>query len=124
MKKLLLATAMVTALIGNARATETSSTNCFEAKVQLAPRGERSKTYDIVGEVLNRCEIAAGAEVKITLRDENDRVIGDSEFWPASVKNIAPNDAFGFHHYIDVIDNQVNVETYQVRIIDVRTWNK
>jgi hypothetical protein len=111
------------AIVGNAKATET---NCFEVKVQLAPQlaplGERSKSYNIVGEVANRCEIAAGAKIKITLRDEDGRVIGDTEFWPASIKNIAPNDAYGFHYHIDAIDNQVNINTYQVRIIDVRTW--
>ncbi len=72
----------------------------------------------ILGEVRNDNGVAAGVQLQVIARDASGRVVDTREYWPAGSDNIAP----GATHAIDVIATDQAAETFEIRIIDARTW--
>jgi hypothetical protein len=50
----------------------------------------------VVGELLNGCDDATGVALRVTLRDQNGKVVNSQKVWPASVANIPAHSNYPF----------------------------
>jgi hypothetical protein len=75
----------------------------------------------LTGKLKNNCTIPAGAHLKITAEDKTGQVVDTVEGWPASIRNIAPGDAYAFD-LGPLMRYRKNMSNFKVQVIDVRTW--
>lgn len=73
----------------------------------------------IVGEIANNCSSSTGAGLQAVVRDAAGNVVFADEWWPASVRNIAPGDTYPFHYRIE---NDPRAEKVGLRVFEVRQW--
>jgi len=84
-------------------------------------RGHYDHDYFFVnGVVTNNGQNAMGVELQIALYDKNGTPLKVSEFWPASIRNIAPGEQYPF----EWLENcEPGVETFEVKVINSKEWN-
>jgi hypothetical protein len=74
---------------------------------------------EIVGELFNGCREPIGARVQITFLDANGKVVGVSEEWPASIRNIESKSSYPFSLVYQVDER---AKQMKMRVISVRRW--
>jgi hypothetical protein len=75
----------------------------------------------LTGKLRNHCAVAASAEIKITALDSGGDVIDTIEAWPASIRNIAPGQAYAFD-LGPLMRYRMGMERFEIEVIDVRVW--
>lgn len=75
----------------------------------------------ITGFLKNSCAQPAGAQIKLTALDKAGNVLGTSESWPASTKNIGPGKKWAFDLGWS-LDYDATIKRIDWEIIDARTW--
>lgn len=75
----------------------------------------------VTGELMNNCKMPAGAELKITARSKSNAVLGSDEIWPASTRNIGAGQTYAFQV---PLDPHTGTKSYEIQVIDVRTWRR
>jgi len=74
---------------------------------------------EALGELVNNCGEAAGAEVQVVFRDKTDTVLEVEEFWPAHTKNITAHDNYPFSRTVRL---GTDATAMSMRVIDVKLW--
>ena len=82
------------------------------------------REYDslaFTGTVTNSGNLHCGVQLKVSTYDSKGAVVDTSDFWPASIRNIAPGAKENFSYFIRYDKSS---KTYDVVPIDARQWNK
>ena len=64
---------------------------CSPSDIQILQADHRPTDglfAQVVGELVNNCDEATGVVLRVTLRDQDGKVIISQRFWPASIANI------------------------------------
>ena len=77
----------------------------------------RARGVHITGRLLNNCDLAAGAQVKITTYDKAGSILSVDDIWPASISNIPAHSTFPFEWL-----SGGGVDTFTVAVTSVKTW--
>lgn len=72
----------------------------------------------VVGEVRNTGNAPMGVQLQVVIRDPEKRVVGTEDFWPASVSDIAPGQAFAFSYRV----NARPEDTVELGVIRSKSW--
>ncbi len=73
----------------------------------------------VVGEIINTCSEPTGVQLQFTFRDADGKVIEVKELWPASTRNIEPNDSYPFSFPVAI---DARPSTMEAKVIEVRRW--
>ena len=79
------------------------------------------RTGWFVGEIRNNGPLAAGVELKATVRDEKGAVVDSAEGWPASTRNIPPNSTWPFRSFGWMKPCEGSC-TAELRIVGAKVW--
>jgi hypothetical protein len=79
----------------------------------------RARGVHITGRLLNNCDLAAGAQVKITTYDKAGSILSVDDIWPASISNIPAHSTFPFEW---LMTGASGVDTFTVAVTSVKTW--
>jgi hypothetical protein len=67
----------------------------------------------------NSGKVACGVQLKFTVFDKAGSPLASQDFWPASVRNIAPGAA---EHFTYQLRFDAGAATYEIRPIDAKAW--
>lgn len=84
-------------------------------------RGTPCPEFKIVGELVNHCDVPAGAQVKIVARTNKGAILNSEEAWPASVKNIPAGGNYPFN-LSGMLMYDERAMRFSASVIDVRQW--
>ena len=82
------------------------------------------REYDnlnFTGTVTNNGTFACGVELKVSAYDSAESVVETKDFWPASIRNIAPGAAENFSYFVRY---DKAAKRYDVVPIDARAWSR
>ena len=82
------------------------------------------KEYDTLtftGTVTNNGSFACGIQLKVSTYDSAESVIETKDFWPASIRNIAPGGAENFSYFVRY---DKAAKRYDVVSIDAKAWSR
>lgn len=113
MKRLLLALAVCSAHVAYG--------SCSIADIELDKLQGRSAEHhlSVTGFIVNNCAQATGVQIKVTVYDQEGRVIVSRDPWPASVSNIPARSTFPFEYKLDRVAGYKN---FDVRVLRTRIW--
>jgi hypothetical protein len=75
--------------------------------------------FQVTGELVNRCAEAVGAQLQVTFRDADGRVVNIDESWPGGSRNIPSQGTSAFRLSSRAYVTAKNVS---IRVINVRQW--
>jgi hypothetical protein len=75
--------------------------------------------FSIVGELANNCAEPAGAQLQITFRDAEGRVVSIEEAWAGGTRNILPKGSYAFQ---TSSRGYATAKNLSIRVINVRRW--
>jgi len=81
--------------------------------------GSQQQFLNVVGEIYNGCADAIGVHVQAVFRDNAGQVVTETEFWPASTRNIPAHTSFAFEH---PANGDRPVAAIELHVIDVNSW--
>lgn len=93
----------------------------FSAKVYDDCRASSCPALKLTGRLRNRCDQAAGAQIKITATDKAGSVVDTIDGWPASTRNIQAGGTYAFD-FGPLMNYRKNMSNFNVEIIDARIW--
>lgn len=93
----------------------------FNVRIVDECRSISCPSLKLTGYLRNNCALPAGAQVKIIALDNAGNLVSTEEGWPASVRNIAPGDAYAFD-LGPLIRYQRTMDKFSIQVIDARTW--
>lgn len=73
------------------------------------------------GTVTNSGSGACGVQLKVSTYDGQGTVVDTSDFWPASIRNIAPGAKENFSYFVRY---DKTAKTYDVNAIDAKEWKR
>lgn len=80
--------------------------------------------YQISGVAVlnNSCSTPVGVQLKLTGYDKDDAPVATVEYWPASIRNLAPGD------YVSSAPRQFHYDAriarFELQVIDTRKWDE
>jgi hypothetical protein len=82
------------------------------------------RTTYVVGALSNGCSEGTGVLIRITLKDDEGKVVLSGDFWPANLRNIPPRDRRGFTYVVSPADANPkrHATSIAVDIVAVRKW--
>ena len=79
------------------------------------------ENLSFTGTVTSRSSNACGVQLKVSTYDAQGAVVDTSNFWPASIRNIAPGAKENFSYFVRY---DKTAKTYDVLPIDAREWKR
>lgn len=73
----------------------------------------------IAGRQVNHCTHPTGAQIKVTIYDEDRNILTVHDSWPASINNIPDGSDFPFEDMIDT----GGFSSFDVRVVSTQTWD-
>jgi hypothetical protein len=110
---------MVVWLLGSVNADA-----CTKSEIRILQADHRPTDgmfAHVVGELVNDCDDATGVALRVTLRDQDGKVITSQKVWPASVANIPAHSSYPFEFPIAEL-RQNPPPTLQVAVEEVSKW--
>jgi hypothetical protein len=71
--------------------------------------------------VANNGNTACGVQLKVSTYDGQGAVVDTSDFWPASIRNIAPGGKENFKSYLRY---DKSVKKYDMVVISAKEWKR
>ena len=78
-------------------------------------------TLNFTGTVTNSGALACGVQLKVSTYDGAESVVETKDFWPASIRNIAPGAAENFAYFVRY---DKSAKRYDVVPIDAKAWSR
>jgi hypothetical protein len=83
--------------------------------------GRRCPRLNVTGRLVNNCQAAAGAQVKVEAMDNRGNVIDTVDGWPAMTENLAPGEAAEFD-FGPLFRYRSGMVDFSVAVTEVRSW--
>jgi hypothetical protein len=98
---------------------------CHTADIELLQASYRpsgSGYVRMVGELKNNCSESTGVQLKAVWRDGKGEVVETEEFWPASIRDIAPGARYAFGGTFRIDTGRA--KTMTLSVIEVRSFHR
>lgn len=85
-------------------------------KIQGRMDGDRLR---FVGRVTNNCSVPTGPQLKVTVYNKQGDILTVYDFWPASINNIAPGQAYPFEASAT---RASGLHKFEIMVISTKSW--
>jgi hypothetical protein len=99
------------------------SNSCSPSDFSLEKLSARNEQFAIyfVGQLVNNCNLAAGAQIKFTLYDKSGNIVHVHDGWVASTSNIPAHSTYPFQTMV-MREQAPGFDHYTAQVSEVRSW--
>lgn len=102
-----------------AMASATAACSISDILIKQADWRREPSAIRIITEIVNNCSEPTGVQLQAVFRDADGKVVRTDEFWPASIRNIAPGESYANS---GPINDLPDAKTMSLKVIEVRRW--
>ena len=115
--------AYASSLLADLMLGEAAACSLADIKVEHAEVIVQSRAIYVSGRLANDCPEETGAQIRLTLRNDQGKVVFAGDFWPAT-RSIPPRNAAAFTYVLSPAEPSPDdrPSDIEVKIVGLRKW--